>query len=215
MMGGLLHGAPGGEFLLGGQVLGPPEAFYPFRSVGPDGRLLDHDDDNHGDDDDDDDDEQMLNVNDFIDFGDGSSSGDNDDRDDDLATIESSTSDAGMTSPTIWNPPSAPETVASSPTVTSAQSLLDHFDRGVVTSFRRNQHRHKMLLKSPVRGQMSMAAPTVSGSAIKGGRFAAANSPITPKRKRKLSVGSMPPPSSFGLSGTAANGHKRRKSDFV
>lgn len=213
MMGGLLHGAPGSEFLLGGQVLGPPEAFYPFRSVGPDGRVLDPDD--NDEEDDDDDDEQMLNVNDFIDFGDGSSCDENDDRDEDLATI-ASTSDGDMTSPTNWNPPSVPDTAASSPSMVTAQSLLDHFDRGVVTSFRRNQNRHKMLLKSPVRSQISMDAPTVHGSAIKGGRYAAANSPITPRRKRKMSLGSMPPPSGFGLpSSFTINGHKRRKSGLV
>ena len=214
MLPGLLHGAPGNEFLLGGQVLGPPEAFYPFQSVGADGQLQTELD--VSDDDDLEDDEQMLNVHDFIDFGDGSSIGDNENRDEDLATIPSGeTSDAGMTSPTEFGTTSGLEVPASSPSVLPAHRLLDHFDRGVVTSFRRNQSRHTMLLKSPIRGPMSVACPTVGSGAIKGGRFAAANNPITPRRKRKMSLGNMQPPTSFVPRGSGANGHKRRKSGIV
>lgn len=163
MMPGLLHGAAGSEHILGGQVMGPPEAFYPFKSVGPDGQLLEDADD---DDDDDDDDENLWNVHDFIDFGDGSSDDEKQDGEDTEV------------------PPSAatPAATSSNTTVGSAHNLLEHFDRGVVTAFRRNQHRHQALLRRP-----NPSSSLRGGDAIKGGRHIAANSPISPLRKRKPS----------------------------
>jgi hypothetical protein len=62
---------------------------------------------------------------------------------------------------------------------TNHTDLLMHLDRsGAVTSFQRNQHRHKQYLRRHHNG-----GHTENG--IKHGRFAAANNPITPIRKQK------------------------------
>lgn len=167
MMPGLLHGAPGSEHLLGGQVMGPPEAFYPFKSVGPDGQVLEDADED--DDDDDDDDDNLWNVHDFIDFGDGSS---DDEKE-------------GGEDTEVPPSPADPAAAGSNTTATnagSAHNLLEHFDRGVVTAFRRNQHRHQALLRRPM-----PSSSLRGGGAIKGGRHIAANSPISPLRKHKPS----------------------------
>ncbi|KAA6416143.1 MAG: hypothetical protein FRX48_00862 [Lasallia pustulata] len=183
MMPGLLHGAPGSEHTFGGQVMGPPEAFYPFKSIGPDGEVLEDADE---DDDEDDDDENLWNVHDFIDFGDGSSEDDKDDDDDTEVPLS----------------PTSPVATSSNATIISTGSthnLLDHFDRGVVTAFRRNQHRHQALLRRPI-----PSSSLRGGGAIKGGRHIAANSPISPLRKRKLS-------NSFGRTGSPLVGAAAKK----
>ncbi|MCJ1476035.1 hypothetical protein MMC13_004700 [Lambiella insularis] len=168
MFSGLLHGGPGMEHVLGGQALGPPEAFYPFHSIDADGFVFDADE--FDEDDDDDDPEHTLNLQDFIDFGDDSSDSDADD-------INNSRLSA-VTSPVVET-----SRLKSTPTrggsqSISTQSLLQHFDRGVVSSFRRNQARHQSLLRRPPSNN------TMSG--IKGGRLFVANNSISPLRKRKV-----------------------------
>ena len=194
-------------------MLGPPEAFYPFRSIGSDGQVEDADEEY-----DDDDDEEMLNVHDFIDFGDGSSCGENDDGDED----ESSASIVPVPSDVVRSSLSHLATAQdSSSSEATTKRMLDHFDRGVVTSFRRNQARHKLLLNRPLRGQMAAGLSSNSRAAIKGGRLAAANSPLSPKRKRKMSappgmsghaLGSL---SGHGLRRSAGSSHKRHKSGLI
>ena len=60
----LMMTALGNDITPGGQVMGPPEAFYPSQDLAIDSSF---------EDDDDEDPESALNVDDFIDFGDGSS----------------------------------------------------------------------------------------------------------------------------------------------
>lgn len=165
MMPGLLHGGPGSEYILGGQVMGPPEAFYPFKSVEPDGQVLEEADE----DDDDDDDEDLWNVHDFIDFGDGSSDDEKEDGEDTEVPSSLATPAATGLNTTAAN-------------AGFAHNFLEHFDRGVVTAFRRNQHRHQALLRRPI-----PSSSLRGGGAIKGGRHIAANSLISPLRKRKPS----------------------------
>ncbi|KAI9876229.1 MAG: hypothetical protein M1830_006980 [Pleopsidium flavum] len=209
MMPGLFHGAQGSEHFLGGQVLGPPEAFYPFKSIGPDGNVIEDDDD----DDDDEDDENLWNVHDFIDFGDGSSeSGDNVEDDTEVPPSPSTS-----TTPNPASTPAKPEPAPASKS--TAQELLDHFDRGVVTAFRRNQHRHQTLLRRPQHPEFMGAGPSSARavSAIKGGRALAANSPISPLRKRKASVSidrSGSPLVGIAAKRRLVNVHKRSKSSF-
>lgn len=162
MMPGLLHGAPGMEHILGGSVLGPPEAFYPFKSIDANGMLLD--DEEEDDDDDDDDPEDMLNLQDFIDFGDDSDSVDHmlDD------------SDSTLLAKPLTDTPS--KTPGMSVQQSSSIDLIQHFDKGVVASFRRNQTRHQSLLRRPS-----------ATYGIKGGRQFAANRPINPSKKRQAS----------------------------
>jgi hypothetical protein len=171
MMGGLLHGAPGMESILSGQVLGPPEAFYPFTSIDANGMIMDDDDDIDDEDDDDEDDpEDMLNIQDFIDFGDDSSDDDQQMADDSDSTV---LPNAG--------PDSSPLTKIMLGKSSSSQHLLDHLDRGVVSSFRRNQQAH---LRRP-----HPSAMLKSPYGIKGGRQFAASSPFNPTRKTKSGHG--------------------------
>ncbi|MCJ1432457.1 hypothetical protein MMC27_001813 [Xylographa pallens] len=167
MLTGLLHGGLGSEHILGGQVLGPPEAFYPFRSIDANGLMFDDDDLEE----DDDDPEYMLNLQDFIDFGDSSDSELENDTNADSSALGSPV----VTVPKNTFTPSRAGSALTQPS--STQHLLQHFDKGVVSSFRRNQTRHQSLLRRP----------TLSSSfaAIKGGRHIAANTPISPPRKRK------------------------------
>lgn len=161
MMPGLLHGAPGMEHILGGSVLGPPEAFYPFKSIDANGMLLDDDDLE----DDDDDPDDMLNLQDFIDFGDDSS---------DIGGQIVDDSDSTLLARPLSDTPSKTSSVSIQRS--SSIDLLQHFDKGVVASFRRNQTRHQSLLRHPN-----------ASYEIKGGRHFAADTVFSPSRKRKAS----------------------------
>ncbi|MCJ1377081.1 hypothetical protein MMC17_000171 [Xylographa soralifera] len=167
MLSGLLHGGLGSEHVLGGQVLGPPEAFYPFRSIDANGLMLDDDDLEE----DDDDPEYMLNLQDFIDFGDSSDS----DLENDTNADSSALGSPVLTIPRNTFTPS--RAGSASTQQSSTQALLQHFDKGVVSSFRRNQTRHQSLLRRP-----NLSS---SFAAIKGGRHITANAPISPPRRRK------------------------------
>jgi len=170
-------------------VIGPPEAFYPFKSIGADGNVID-DDTEYSDDDD----ENLWNIHDFIDFGEDSSDSDQEGEDNDVTPTKASLTHASQRqfSPAVNG---------------SAHGLLRHFDKGVVTSFRRNQHRHQTLLRRP-------PISTSGLYGLKGGRHTAANTPISPLRKRKptrsMSSSMLP------LNGVAAKrrviNHKRHKS---
>lgn len=104
-----------GNERLSSPVTGSPEPFYSFDGFAPGSGMLD-------DQDDDDDDEALLNVHDFINFGD-----------------DSDESEEGIDG-------SPPSTIQSMPVKTQAPAQKDsfiqnpgHFDKGVVTAFRRNQ----------------------------------------------------------------------------
>ncbi|KAI9737162.1 MAG: hypothetical protein M1834_000755 [Cirrosporium novae-zelandiae] len=174
MMSGIFQGAPGEETLRGGQVLGPPEAFYQFRSVGIDGTIEEEDEDIDFDDINPD---SMLNVGDFVDLDDGNSqdAGNQDqDQDQDMhiqTTPHPSTSNAPLTTP-------------SSPLRTD--DIIGHFSYGLVTAFKRNQSRHQSFLRRPPHREFMPAGSALRGrSAIKFGRIAGANSPISPARRRR------------------------------
>ena len=166
MIPGLLHGAPGSEHILGGQVLGPPEAFYPFTSIEADGNIVQEEDE-----DDDDDDEDLWNVNDFIDFGDGSSDSEKEGSDTEVLASPA-TSMVAIPGSTPIRPDN------SHLTSTTAVDLLEHLDRGVVTAFRRNQNRHQTYLRRPL--------GTSGRAVITGSRGLGINTPISPMRKKKL-----------------------------
>ena len=162
--------------MLSGHAMGPPEAFFPFQSIGADGTMvldgLDVDYDDDDDEDDEDDGEDLLNIEDFIDFGE-----DSEDSDPDVESIVEGRQSPATSSPTQSG--AKLDSVASSPT---QSSFLDHLDRGVVTAFRRNQYdyesnAHRQLSKSPFR----------IASAIKGNAFMVSNTPLASSRKRKLS----------------------------
>ena len=134
MMTGLLHGVSGGEHIhRGGQFAKAAEVFYPWYNAGPDGKGLfdDLNIDNYVDNNDDDDGEGVLNVEDFINFGEDSEGSDHETE----FVVKSDQPDP--------NANQEDEQARQSPTVSSdssARSLLEHFDKGVVTAFRRNQY---------------------------------------------------------------------------
>ena len=169
MMSGLFNGPSVNDFFMHpGQVVGPPQAFYSLGSFGPGDEDEDYSDDDC---------ENELNMDDFIDFGDTTS---------DSEAVASEDNDE----PAITDNPTPNETPVPTPVQTpiraeprkeihksSSEGLLEHFDRGVVSSFRRNQNRHQNLLRRPPNNTNVLV--------IKGGRHIAANSPISPLRKRK------------------------------
>ena len=164
MIPGLLHTAPGIEHVNSGDVLGPPEAFFPFRSIGPDGLVVTTDAD--FDMDDNDDSEGLLKFEDFIDFGDDSS-------DDDAGTIGTNPLSPSSTEAKASAAPIAK--AASNPT----QALLDHFDRtDVITAFRRNQNRHN--------AEMRRTNINPAPHALKGPRLGAFS--ISPKSPIKSTI---------------------------
>jgi hypothetical protein len=166
----LMMTALGNEITTGGQVMGPPEAFYPSRDFTIDSSF---------EDDDDDDPESALNVDDFIDFGNGSSDDDDMDKefdDDALASPMAAPSmPAGAGTPT-------PNRSGDAQT-NSAERFLNHLDRGIVTAFRRNHNRYQALLRLPQHREFMPAnSPSRPASVFRHARHADQR---TPTRKRK------------------------------
>ncbi|KFY36682.1 hypothetical protein V494_05008 [Pseudogymnoascus sp. VKM F-4513 (FW-928)] len=164
---------------LGGQALGPPEAFYPFVSISANGNMT-QDCPSSSFDEDDVDDEDIWNIGDLIDFGDSSSDDDANDDDDEDDSCDSNT--VGMPSST----PVRPSTANSED---QAHPLITHL-AGRVGAFRSNQNRHSLLSRnSASRESLAFSGRYGQGAirGIKGGRLAAANTPITPLRKSKIS----------------------------
>lgn len=162
----LMMAALGNDTAPGGQVMGPPEAFYPSRDLTFDSSF---------DEDDDDDPEASLNVEDFIDFGDGSS---DEEMDDVLASpmVTSSAQGAGAGTPT-------PTRNADLHQASSAERFLNHLDRGIVTAFRRNHNRYQALLRLPHHREFMPAnSPSRPASVFRHARHA---DPRTPIRKRR------------------------------
>lgn len=168
--GNLMMTALGNDATPGGQVMGPPEAFYPSQNYGGDSSY----------DEDDEDDERMLNVDDFIDFGNGSSDEEDGDMnkgsDDDEGLTTSpavATSVQGLTTPT---PNRANDN-------DSAERFLNHLDKGIVTAFRRNHTRYQTLIRLPQHREFMPAnSPSRVASVFKHSRYA---DPRTPPRKRR------------------------------
>ncbi|KLJ08201.1 hypothetical protein EMPG_16363 [Blastomyces silverae] len=121
-----------------GQITGPPEAFYPSHG------LLSFDEE-----DEDDDSEGILNVNDFIDFGHGSSDEEDLDKDFDVAEDIASAVVAGSPSLAMNNISMTTTEFAPAVNNNSAERLLNHLDRGIVTAFRRNHSRYQALIRLP------------------------------------------------------------------
>lgn len=161
--------------LLSGHALGPPEAFFPFQSIGVDGQMvLDGpgvDDDE--DDDDDDEGEALLKMEDFFDFG--------EDSEDSVGQEGNGTESFQRSIVDISDLTDTDATPTASPTTPkSNQTLLDRLDNGVVTAFRRNQYNHNASEHQP-----SSASSFRVPNAFKGNAFVAANN-LGEFRKRKL-----------------------------
>ncbi|KAL4992593.1 hypothetical protein BDW68DRAFT_149234 [Aspergillus falconensis] len=169
----LMMTALGNDIALGGQVMGPPEAFYPSRDFAIDSSFEE--------DDEDEDPEAQLNVDDFIDFGDGSSDEELD-KDSDEEAMASPMTVAAVGSkngtPTPNRGPDLHQT-------NSAERFLNHLDRGIVTAFRRNHNRYQALLRLPQHREFMPAnSPSRATSVFRHARHADQR---TPTRKRKAS----------------------------
>ncbi|KAL8732849.1 MAG: hypothetical protein Q9166_002450 [cf. Caloplaca sp. 2 TL-2023] len=163
--------------LLSGHAMGPPEAFFPFQSIGVDGSMVLDDDVDDYEDDEDDEAEGLLNIEDFIDFGE-----DSEESDHEAESISENRQSPAMTSPTQVS--AEPASLASSPTQSSTKGFLDHLDKGVVTAFRRNQYGYNT---NPF-GQ-STKSPFRIPNALKANAFVSTTTPLGLPKKRKLSGG--------------------------
>ncbi|PYH82847.1 hypothetical protein BO82DRAFT_353465 [Aspergillus uvarum CBS 121591] len=166
----LMMTALGNDIAPGGQVMGPPEAFYPSRDFAIDSSF---------EDDDEDDPESALNVEDFIDFGHQSSDDEMDkvfEEETLLSPMAAQTKHAGTGTPT-------PSRAGESHHASSAERFLNHLDRGIVTAFRRNHNRYQALLRLPQHREFMPAnSPSRPASVFRHARNADQR---TPTRKRK------------------------------
>lgn len=201
-----------GNQFLGGQALGPPEAFYPFTSIDANGNMAQ--DSSSAYDEDDLDTGDISDLNEFFAFDDA------DIGDDEGEGVEeSSESPVGDVDPS--STPARPTTARSEDQV---HPLLDHFDKGVVGSFRRNQNRHQLLTRNIAsRDSLAFGGSHLDGTirGVKSGRLHHANTPITPARKAKNLKSVVPSSPASPLAqlnrkrrydGEEFNGHKRHKS---
>lgn len=158
--------------LLSGHALGPPEAFFPFHSIGADGKMV-HDELDADEDDDDDDGEDLLNIEDFIDFGEDSEDSDHD---------NGSNTESFQSPKVLSDQTDADATPTASPSARSSPpNLYEHLNRGKVTAFRRNQYDHGASIYRP-----SSSSAFQIPNAIKSNAFVAASS-FGSLKKRKLS----------------------------
>jgi len=163
MMSGVFGGMPGqryedGRFVMeannGPLLIGPPEAFYPFTSIRTDGTPEEEDD--YDTEEEFEDDVDLITA--FLDMED-------DDED------EPEFFDDEITSPATTD---APDSTPAGPR--SMAQMLDHLDRGVVSSFRNHQDRHRHVSQLPHDFNQD-------STPIRDGRTA--DDVMTPLRKRK------------------------------
>ncbi|CAG8335382.1 unnamed protein product [Penicillium nalgiovense] len=167
----LMMTALGNDLTPGGQVMGPPEAFYPSQDFTIDSSF---------EEDEEDDPESALNVDDFIDFGNGSS-----DEDEDL---DKQFDDDALVSPmatpfgkSLGTP--TPTRKSELQPANNEERFLNHLDKGIVTAFRRNHNRYQALLRLPQHREFMPAnSPARPASVF---RHAKNNDQRTPTRKRK------------------------------
>lgn len=155
--------------LPGGEAVGPPEAFYPFVSINADGAISQEEPSSY--DEDDNEDDNAWELQDIFDFGE-----DEEDAEDegDISDINNAT-----------DRPSTPVRPIGSED--QVHPLLEHFGRTSVGAFRSNQNRHALITRNSA-SKDSLAFSGPFGGPIRGiksDRMAAANSPITPVRRKK------------------------------
>lgn len=177
MLTGIFGSAPGDEYFFGTESIGPPEAFYPFVSIGANGTVVD-DEEGYDEDEDYEDD---LKITDFMDFGSDADATDVDQEDDETdVPATPATSMIAMNGSTPAHPTPLTETPGNRKRTTS-DAMLQHFDRGVVTAFRNNQNRYRDIacLPSDPSIRASVSRPVRSGKS--------AEAVMTPLRKRSMS----------------------------
>lgn len=174
----LMMTALGNDLTPGGQVMGPPEAFYPSQDFTIDSSF---------EDDDEDDPEAALNVDDFIDFGNGSSDEEDNDHDNDIFNgfdDEALISPMATSSVQHMGTPT-PTRNSESQQANNAERFLNHLDKGIVTAFRRNHNRYQALLRLPQHREFMPAnSPSRPASVFRHARHQDVRAPA---RKRKAS----------------------------
>jgi hypothetical protein len=189
MLTGIFGAAPASTYLFSGETIGPPEAFFPFIDIAPDGNMFLDEEDEEGYDDEDYEDD--LNITDFMDFGDGTDVEEEDETDVPATPATSMIAFPGST-------PAQQTPLAETPSHRrGADAMLEHFDRGVVTAFRNHQNRYRDNASLPHDPDLraSVSRPVRSGKS--------AEQLMSPLRKR----GSMPKKSKTQFGGlTKATG---------
>lgn len=175
----LMMTALGNDIASGGQVMGPPEAFYPSREFAIDSSF---------EDDDEEDPEASLNVEDFIDFGQGSSDEGEEEGEDMAKAFDDDTLASPMAASSVKGAGTPTPSRATDPhqhQASSAERFLNHLDCGIVTAFRRNHNRYQALLRLPQHREFMPAnSPSRPASVFRNSRHADLR---TPSRKRKTS----------------------------
>ncbi|KAF9740054.1 hypothetical protein PMIN06_003869 [Paraphaeosphaeria minitans] len=173
MLTGIFGSAPSNDYFFGTDSIGPPEAFYPFVSIGTNGAVLDDEDDPEDEDYEDD-----LNITDFMDFGSDVDATDVE-QDEDETDVPATPAVSMMAMP--GSTPAMSTPMVDTPTTrkrTTSDAMLQHFDRGVVTAFRNNQNRYRDIAQLP-------SDPTIRASVsrpVRSGK--SAETLMTPLRKR-------------------------------
>ena len=145
--------------------------FYPMGDMDDIDALCSADDQN----DDHNDGEDLLNVEDFIDFG-------RDSSDDDTMALDTVLPTPSSTSSTAARTQIQPR--IPSPTNASNNDLMAHFDKGVIGAFRQGQNQHH--------SHRPHAGISLNRHAFKSARQALANPSVNLPRKRRVSGGFAP-----------------------
>ncbi|KAK7943811.1 uncharacterized protein PG986_012924 [Apiospora aurea] len=199
MMGAMFSSNTFGDFM-NTQPVGPMEAFFPHTN---DNTAVEDEDEESSDDElDEDEEESKLNVDDFVDLGDGSSD------EEDVNAVDESEDIFSPQRPTTAN--------------NDVTSLLSHFENNsnIVGAFRRDQANSQLIRNGKAtRESLAFSSPYFEGTlrGIKDGRLTDTNIPISPLRKhKKKSSVSESPLSSTAQKRKAASeqhlGHKRQRS---
>lgn len=202
MMGAMFSSNTFGDFM-NTQPVGPMEAFFPHTT---DNTAVEEEEESSDDDLDEDEEEQKLNVDDFVDLGDGSSD------EEDVNVVEEG---EDLFAATFGRP----ATANSNNDVTS---LLNHFENNsnIVGAFRRDQANSQLIRNGKAtRESLAFSSPYFEGTlrGIKDGRLTDTNIPISPLRKhKKKSSISESPMSGVSQKRKASSeqhlGHKRQRS---
>ncbi|KUI63602.1 hypothetical protein VM1G_10287 [Cytospora mali] len=180
------------NFFAGGamdfQTVGPTEAFFPAASdpyvefmgdESEDSFLVEADDEDDGE-------EKNLNIEDFLDFGEGDTDGEGQAADNDDGITDITPSRRASTAPS-----------ATSDSNTDVHPLLSHFTNNAdaVGAFRRNQVNQQLILNGQATQEsLAFSNPLYHGTlrGIKHGSLGGAATPLTPERRHKKALAKSP-----------------------
>lgn len=205
------------NFFAGGamdfQTIGPAEAFFPAASdpfvefVGDeseDSFLVEADDEDYV--------ESNLNIEDFLDFGEGDTDGEGHAVDNDDGLTDGTPSRRASTAPS-----------AASDSNTDVHPLLSHFTNNAdaVGAFRRNQVNQQLILNGQATQEsLAFSNPLYHGTlrGIKHGSLGGAATPLTPERRHKKALAKSPSEAvlqkrkASAMTGENGQAHKKQRS---